>query len=170
MKLKEIIELAVRECDVCDGYRERLKGASTLKDVMDILMDANGIEWLCFQSQFLKLDSRDVLLRLAPAFINGRHVASYVNEKGNGYTTAIFVGEKGEKARDVEVDSTIACFMRMSAHVYIRKNSFVRIYADKDSAITLHLAKDARCEVNVGGNGIVLIDGKSESSNVLINR
>ncbi len=170
MKLKDIIALAIREGDVCDGYKERLNEASTLKEVMDIAMDVNGMEWLCFQSQYSYFDFRDALLHLAPSFINGKHTASYMNDKGNGYTTSLYVGDKDVKRTDVEVDSTIACFLRMSADVYIRKNNFVRIYADKDTSITLHLDKNAKCEVNVSGNGIVLIDDKSESSNVLINR
>ena len=130
---------------------------------MDIVMDANGLEWMASTKKDLgELDLRDKLLVHCPQFINGRYIAEYKNDSGNGYTTMLYVG-RHDKEFHIEAQSTILCLLRVHGDVTIPRNAFVNLYVDNDSGINLKLEKDAKCIVNTNGKGYVIYDNRSES-------
>ena len=171
MRLNDIIQTAIDSGKVCDHYLSSLREASSLKDVMDILMDVNGLDWLSRNSVIDSLDLRDELYNLCPKFINGRYIAEFKNDSGNGYTSALFVGPRkfGEwKDEDdymeIEAKSTILCLLRVHGQVAIPQNAFVEIHADHDTSVMVRLEKDAKCIVNVKGKGLVLFDSTSPNT------
>lgn len=171
MRLNDIIQTAIDSGKVCDHYLSSLREASSLKAVMDILMDVNGLDWLSRNSVIDSLDLRDELYNLCPKFINGRYIAEYKNAGGNGYTTSLYVGphkwgeyQSEEDYMQIEAKSTIVCLLRAHGQIAIPKNSFAEIYADSDTFVLLRLEKDAKCIVNVRGAGEVIFDSTSPNT------
>ena len=164
MKVSEIIELALERGDVCGTYSSNLRNASNLKEVMDIVMDANGLEWMASTKKDLgELDLRDKLLVHCPQFINGRYKAEFKNDLGNGYTSMLYVGGHDYKEMHIEAQSTILCLLRVHGEVTIPRNAFVSLHIDNDSGVRLRLEKNAKCIVNTNGKGYVIYDNRSES-------
>lgn len=128
MVFEDWIKKIIDSGNLCEGYTEKVSEAESNRKLMDIVLDANGISYLCeMQKKGIPLPYEIINTRFG-AYINGRYKAQFANDKGNGYTSSLYCAT----TEDVVIDTTIACLLGCTCKVSIPPNAFVRLYCDKN--------------------------------------
>lgn len=130
---------------LCEEYIALVNNAKSKKQLFDICADANGVSFLC--------EMRDkghglpyyVIQEEFGNYINGKYIAEY--EKG--YTSAIYCGSNG----DIEVETTLACFLGCHGRVYLRPYSVTRICVDCNCYLEVECPANARLTIEYYGEG-----------------
>lgn len=126
---------------LCKQYRTRWDNAQSKKDLMDIALDANGIEYMAeMLNEGWGLTPGYICKEFAD-YINGRYEKSY-----NGYKTAMYVMYDGELTASCTAYLLASCNMK----VVIPENCVCRLFICAGSNITIDCEGD--CEVYCYGD------------------
>lgn len=104
---------------LCGEYKERWDNAKDKKDLIDIVLDANGVEFLCDGCAFGWGLAPEYIESAFSDFINGKYIS-----KQKGYTSALYVNN----TEDVEINTTIATFINCKCTVRVSVNQASKIY------------------------------------------
>ena len=157
MKYNEWISKVIQTGNLCGNYTDKVMKAKSKLQIMNCVLDANGINFLCeIQEKGLPLPYETICKEFAN-YINGKYIAEFKNEKGNGYTSSIYCCYDN---RDITVQTTLCCIMGGTHYIHIKENDFVKIYADKNTELVITCPDSSRCIVETwgrvcvnGGNG-----------------
>lgn len=144
---------------MCDEYVNKVGDARSKKQLMDYVLDAKGSEW--FQEMEAKgcgLSYEEITKSFA-SYINGRYVAEYRNEKGNGYTSTLYCCFSGEK---INVDTTLCSVLGYTGRIVVTKNNFAKIYLDKNCDVQIQLQDGAKANVEYWKGAKVEVLGNYE--------
>ena len=159
MDFRTWLQKVISTGNLCDFYKEKALDATSKLSLMRLCLDANGCSYLCeMQAKGYPL-SYETIKREFGAYINGRYIAEYKNDKGNGYTSAIYCN-----VDDIEVNTTLTTLMGCNCDVWVGQNDFVRLYADSNTSIVLHCPPSSRCIIECWGDAKVeFVDVVDES-------
>lgn len=144
MKTKEWLQEITDKKHLCDAYTAKLCASHSKKQLMDLVLDANGVNFLMeMQEKGLPLPYETICKDFG-SYINGRYVAEYRNEKGNGYTSVLYCCHDRET---IFVDTTLCSVLGYVGRIVIAKNNFAKIYLDKNCDAQIELQDGARCIV-----------------------
>ena len=155
MTFRNWIDKIIDAGQLCAGYQTKVLDAISKKEVMDIVLDANGVSYLLeMQERGLGLPYETIISEFRP-YINGRYVGEFKNEKGNGYTSKIYCCYSDNK--DIVADTTALVLLGCNNTIDIPENAFVKIYADKNCDIEINCPKSARAIVEHSSGALVSI-------------
>jgi hypothetical protein len=129
---------------LCENYNSKAMSAHSKKQLMDIVLDANGSSYLQEISAKGYGLPYEFICSSFVSYINGRYVAEYKNEKGNGYNSMLFCCFSGEK---INVNTTLCSVLGYTGRIVVTKNNFAKIYLDKNCDVQIELQDGARCIV-----------------------
>lgn len=134
----------VRDCGLlCETYADKVDEAKSKRQLMNVVLDSNGVSYLCeMDSKGLALPY-EVILKSFSSYVNGRYVSEHKNDKGNGYTSCIYCCYSDSDT--IEINTTLTTLLGCSANVYIKDNDFVKIYADKNCDLRIFCPSSSRC-------------------------
>lgn len=141
---------------LCAEYKDKIDIAKSNKQLVDIVMDANGMSFLPeMLSKGIPLSYDLITSRFAP-FINGKYTGHIKNDKGHEYTSAIYCGYIG----DIDnASTTLLTLLGCSCVVNISPNAFVHIYVDGNSSVQVNCPDTAKAIVEYWGNAGVVSFG-----------
>lgn len=143
MNYKEWMSNIQSSGNLCSSYCDKVNGALSKKNIVDVVLDSNGVSFLMeMQSKGFELPY-DVILGEFGNYINGKYVAEFKNEKGNGYKSCIYCCYE----YDINVTTTLVSILGCNSDVYIRDNSVVRLYLDKNCKVRIHCPSSSLCMV-----------------------
>lgn len=146
MSFKEWLNMVLSKDLICDRYKDRVAKAQSKKQFMDIVLEANGLEYLCkMKADGYGLPTKTIVKEFAP-FINGNYEAEIKNRIGRTYTSAMFCGL--DERNEIRVCNTATLFYGCSCKVIVPKNSFVQIYTDDDSSLEVECFAPSKCYVS----------------------
>lgn len=152
---KEWVSLLKKNGLLCDMYSEKVDNAKSKLELVRCCLDANGVNFLQeMQSEGFALPY-EIINKLFRAYINGRYIAEYNNGKGNGYTSCIYCCFDES---DIEIKTTLTTVLGCTCDVWVGKNDFVKIYADKNCKLMIHCNETSRCIVEYWDGAIVEVD------------
>lgn len=157
MKYSDWIRKVIQTGNLCGNYTDKVNNAKSKKQVLDIVLDANGVNFLIeMQEKGMPLPYETIVKEFGN-FINGKYIAEFRNKKGNGYTSCIYCCCEES---DITIKTTLTCIMGGSHYINIQENDFVKIYADKNTDLVITCPDSSRCIVETwgrvcvnGGNG-----------------
>lgn len=133
--------------ELCSDYQEKVSKALSNKQLMDIVLDANGVSYLCqMQSKGFALPY-EVITRRFGSFINGKYVSEHKNEKGNGYTSKIYCCHRGE----IEGNTTLLTLLGCDCMVNVKENHILTVYSDKNTQLSVKCPSSSRVIVHYWG-------------------
>lgn len=156
MTFNEWIQEIIGSGLLCGEYTSKVDDAKSKKRLMDIVLDANGVSWLC------EMDAKgmplpyETILREFKGYINARYIAEYKNEKGNGYSSALYCCFSDSS--DINIETTLTTVLGCKADVWVGANDFVKIYADKNCQLMIHCPETSRCIVEYWKGAKVEVD------------
>lgn len=150
---------------LCAEYKNKVDAAQSNKQLVDIVMDANGMSYLPEMiSKGMPLPYDVIKNRFAP-FINGRYIGHTTNSKGHEYTSAIYCGYTGDINN---AGTTLLTLLGCSCVVNVSNNSYIHIYVDGHSKVQVNCPKTSHAivekwdsaEVSVSGDVKITAHGK----------
>ena len=138
------INKVIESGNLCGEYKDKVDDAKSKLQLMRIVLDANGVSYLCeMQAKGMPL-SYETINKDFRSYINGRYKAEFKNEKGNGYTSSIYCCYAED---EVLIDTTLTIMLGCNTDVYVRENDFVKIYADKNCELHISCPPSSKCIV-----------------------
>lgn len=133
---------------LCSEYTERWNKAATKKDLADIALDANGIEFMADGIAFGWGLSKEFLSREFGSFANGEYT-----RKKDGYTSALIIDNKAK----INVTTTLLLAAWCNCTLSVREGYMCKIYVCGKSCIDIHC--EGTCYVYSYGENLVTHTG-----------
>lgn len=133
---------------LCSEYSLKWDNCKSKKALMDVCLDAKGIDYLCDSIAKGWGISPDIISEKFKAYINGRYVYE------NKYTSTLFCQYKGE----IECDTTALTLVECDVDVFIPEYHICEIYATGKTNIHLH------------GNGRVVVIAYGNADDVVVTK
>lgn len=152
MTFKDWLEIVNNEGLICERYLPLVNAARSRKQYMDIVLDANGMAFLCDMSLRGHKLPYEVIRREFWAYLNGRYIHSKASISGT-YTAAMYCGV--ETPSSITVNTTLTGFFGCNCDVFVPDNMVCQIYVDNGTAINLKVSQDSTCHVCVWNGGDV---------------
>lgn len=156
MKINEWLDNLKKQGLLCGEYTSKIENAKSKARLMDIVLDANGVNFL------QEMDAKgcpfpyESILRDFKGYINGRYVGRYYNKsQKSGYTSTLYCCFDES---DIYVDTTLVSILGCTADIWIGRNDFVKIYADKNCKLMIHCNESSRCIVEYWDGAIIEVD------------
>lgn len=124
--------------ELCSDYENKVNKAVSNKRLMDIVLDANGVSYLCEMSNKGFKLPYEVITGRFNNFINGKYVSSHSRRGGIGYTSEMFCRHNGK----ITARTTLLVLLGCDCNVVVPNNHIVRIYADENTSL------DVKCGLN----------------------
>lgn len=141
---KEWVDLLKKNGLLCAMYSEKVDNAKSKLELVRCCLDANGVNFLQEMQSGGHALPYETINKLFRAYINGRYVAEYRNEKGNGYKSCLYCCHDRD---NIFVDTTLCSVLGYTGRIVVAKNNFAKIYLDKNC--------DVQVELQDGGRAIV---------------
>ena len=108
---------------LCGEYKDRWDKCSNKKELIDLALDSNGVEFLADAMTFGWGCTQEFLLTEFADFINGRY-----QRNKNGYTSELYVKPRGV----IRLRSTITVIVSGSANVIVPYGFIGKVYVCGD--------------------------------------
>lgn len=127
MKFTDWIDNIIESGNLCDEYIEKVRKAISKKQIMDIVLDANGQTFLCeMQNKNIGLPYETIINEFGN-YINGRYIATIDNK----YTSTLYCCYG--MGNEVTIESTITIFLGCSnLHIKIPSNQRCELTFDRN--------------------------------------
>lgn len=156
MDFRTWLQSVIKSGNLCDIYKEKALDAKSKATLMNLCLDSNGSSYLCeMQAKGYPLSYETIVREFRP-YLNGRYVAEYKNERGNGYTSCIYC--QFSDSSDINIETTLTTILGCKADVWVRANDFVKIYADSNCELMIHCHESSRCIVEYWDGSIIEVD------------
>lgn len=133
---------------LCDSYTDKLKRAKSNKQIMDLVLDANGVSYLQQMQEKGLVLPYEVITSRFRSFINGGYISEHKNVNGERYTSSMYCCYQG----DIDVKSSLVALLGCKANIYVKENSVVQIYADRNCEISVGCPSSSKAIVHYWGN------------------
>ena len=144
MKTRDWLNTIMNEGLLCGAYTDKVNEAKSKKQLADICLDANGINFLCeMQEMGMPLPYETLCKEFAP-FINGNYTAEFRNEKSHGYTSKMYCCYNEP---EIFVDTTVCTILGYNGTIVVEKNNYAKIYIDKNCNVKIRLEDYAKANV-----------------------
>lgn len=141
MKTTEWIENIIENGALCGNYTDKVNDAKSKLQLFRLCCDANGANFLMeMQEKGMELPYEVITTDFA-SYINGRYIAEYRNEKGNGYSSCLYCCHDRD---NIFVDTTLCSVLGYIGRIVIAKNNFAKIYLDKNCDVQIELQDGSR--------------------------
>lgn len=130
---------------LCGQYKTMWDACRNKKDLIDMALDANGVEFMADSIAFGWGLSKEYLMKEFGDFINGK----YQRNKG-GYKSRMYVGYEG----DITIDSTITLLVGCKGKVIVPCSMVGNIYIC------------GGCDIDVKNDGVVYLYEYAGNNNV----
>lgn len=157
MTFKQWLNKALSEDLICDQYRDRIENAQSKKQFMDIVLEGNGLHFLCQMMADGHGLPYDVMEREFAPFINGEYVATIAKKSGSSYDSALFVrlNDKSE----IRAVTTATGLFGCSCRVVIPNYSFVQLYVDSGCDIVVECPMSSKCYIDYWDGAKIEVEG-----------
>lgn len=129
--------------NLCKEYHDKWDKAESMQQLIDIGLDANGIEYMAGTCNTNAGLSSAFMLKNFADFINGAYIS-----RQKGYTAEMFV----EQNETLTVNADIALLIGCNGGIEIKKNRCAKIYTDKKCKnVAVSAQKHSLVEIYVFG-------------------
>lgn len=152
---------------LCEEYTKKVKEAHGKRALFDIVCDSNGISFIPEMMSKGKVLSYSDIKSEFGNYINGRckPKIEYIDgDRVCWYTSALYCDCSDDR---IDVDTTLACFLGCCNDVYLKENSYTRLYVDTNSVLTINVPTYCKCVVYCYGNASVIVRGESGNLRVV---
>lgn len=167
MDFENWISNIIESGNLCSGYTDKVLKAQSKLQIVRTVLDANGISWLQeMAAKGMPIQYR-IILSEFKNYINGNYIAEFRNERGSGYSSAIYCCfSDGNR---IDVTTTLLTMLGCGGglelhiaennfcHIYLDRNCDVKIFCPDSARVIVDMWKGAKCSVH-GNEDRVLIN------------
>lgn len=157
-KVRDFMESVIDDGLLCEEYEVKYHNAKSKRQVMDIVLDANGMSFLQEMGEKGHKISYDAVVDEYGKYINGNYVRD-----NDGYTSEMYCKHEGY----IEARCTATVLLGCTATVRFTEPIKYLLYCD-DCDIRIESQKDARVYVQCWGD--TKVDTSGNENNVILKR
>ena len=155
MNLEEWIEDIYNKRFLCEEYYFLFKRAKSDKDIIDIVLDANGVFFLPKMARLGHPLPEDAIIPRFESYINGNYNPIYQSPMGGKFSSSIFCGFIG----GIERLTTQMCILYSNCNIELTQWDYLKI-CSYNSNITLR--GDGFATIYDYGNNTITNDGNTQ--------
>lgn len=144
---------------ICERYLPLVDAARSRKQYMDVVLDTNGLAFLCDMREKGYGLPYDIMCSEFKSYLNGRYIHTKTKLDGS-YTTSMYCDV--EDPIEITINTTLTGLFRCTCVVNVPKNTSCRLYVDGGSVVNIHTAEGSRCYVDLWDGGLVTFDDDSD--------
>lgn len=161
MTFKEWLNIVLDKELICERYLPAVGAARSRKQFMDVVLDVNGIAFLCDMREKGCGLPYDIICDEFKAYLNGR----YIHTKTRGtssYTTSMYC--RVEDPSEITVNTTLTGILGCSCMIHVPDNKICQIFVDGTSHVDITVGDGGRCYVDLWDGGTVCYSDSSAVS------
>ena len=153
MTFKKWLNIVLDRGLICERYLPAVDSAQSRKQFMDVVLDANGMAFLCDMREKGYGLPYDVICGEFRAYLNGRYIRTKTKPSGS-YTASMYC--RIEDPSEITVNTTLTGIFGCSCWIHVPKNMYCQLYVDGASVVNISVDDGAKCYVDLWDGGIVV--------------
>lgn len=133
---------------LCAVYTDKWSDDKSKRELFELACDANSVDYMAKSLWEGWGLSPSYISDKFKAYINGKYICEYKNDKGRSYTSAMLCEFEEET---FEVATTLLCVLSSKTSLYIKPNSLCKIYIAGESYIDINIGANSRAYIYVYG-------------------
>ena len=156
MTFKEWLNIVLDKGLICERYLPAVDAARSRKQFMDVVLDVNGMAFLCDMNLRGYGLPYETIEGEFSAYLNGRYIRSKSTPSGS-YTSTMYCGV--DVPAEITINATLTGLFNCHCVVNVPDNTICRIYVDNNSNIELHVPSNSKCYIEVWRGGSCIHTG-----------
>lgn len=162
MDFENWISNIIESGNLCSGYTDRVLNAQSKLQIVRTVLDANGCSWLQEMDKKGMPLPYSVILSEFKNYINGNYIAEFRNERGCGYSSAIYCCFSDGNSIDVTTTLLTMLGCGGGIELHIAENNFCHIYLDRNCDVKIFCPESARVIVDMWEGAKCSVHGNVE--------
>ena len=153
MKFIHWLRAIIEDGFICDNYVGKLDNVVCKREIMDIVLDANGVSFLLDMEEAGHGLPYDTVVKEFGGYINGRYKAEFKKKNKNGYSSKIYCCYT--ESSEIEIDTTATVLLGCNNDIRIKPNDYVKLYVDCNCDININCPKSSQCIVEFSKGALI---------------
>ena len=162
MDFENWISNIIESGNLCSGYTDKVLKAQSKLQIVRTVLDANGCSWLQEMDKKGMPLPYSVILSEFKNYINGNYIAEFRNERGSGYSSAIYCCFSDGNRIDVTTTLLTMLGCGSGVELHIAENNFCHIYLDRNCDVKIFCPESARVIVDMWDGATCSVHGNKE--------
>lgn len=162
MDFENWISNIIESGNLCSGYADKVLKAQSKLQIVRTVLDANGCSWLQEMDKKGMPLPYSVILSEFKNYINGNYIAEFRNERGSGYSSAIYCCFSDGNRIDVTTTLLTMLGCGGGIELHIAENNFCHIYLDRNCDVKIFCPESARVIVDMWEGAKCSVHGNEE--------
>lgn len=163
--LKQFKDNAIAK-GLCDNYTARWANGKSKRQLFELACDVNSIKYMAKSLSEGWGLSPVFISDKFKAYINGKYICEYKNEKRGCYTSEMLCNYYKES---FYVDTTLLCILESETALDIKPNHICEIYVAGNTYLDIKVGENSKVYLFVYG-GEPLLTGEIDKDTVIIKR
>ena len=155
MTFKEWLNIVLDNGLICERYLPSVGSAQSRKQFMDVVLDANGMAFLCDMREKGYGLPYDVICGEFRAYLNGRYIHTKTKTSGS-YTASMYC--RIEDPSEITINTTLTGIFGCSCSVHVPANTLCQLIIDGASVVNITVGAGGKCYVDLWRGGEVTFD------------
>ena len=150
MTFKEWLNIVLYKGLICERYLPAVDAARSRKQFMDVVLDVNGMTFLCDMRERGYGLPYDVMCDEFKAYLNGR----YIHTKSallRGYTSSMYC--RVEAPSEITINTTLTGIFGCSCSIHVPANTYCQLIVDGSSVVNITVGDGGKCYVDLWRGG-----------------
>lgn len=162
MTFKEWLNIVLDKGLICERYLPAVDAARSRKQFMDVVLDVNGMTFLCDMRERGYGLPYDVLCDEFKAYLNGRYIRTKNTHTG-WYAASMYC--RVESPSEITINTTLTGIFGCSCSIHVPANTWCQLIVDGSSVVNITVGNGGKCYVDLWRGGEVTFD---DSSSVVV--
>ena len=162
MTFKEWLNIVLDKELICERYLPAVGAARSRKQYMDVVLDINGMAFLCDMREKGYGLPYNVICEEFKAYLNGRYIHTKTKPSGS-YTASMYC--RIEEPSEITINTTLTGIFGCSCNVHVPANMSCQLIVDGSSVVNITVGDGGKCYVDLWSGGEVTF---SDTSSVAV--
>lgn len=155
MTFKEWLNIVLDKGLICERYLPAVDTARSRKQFMDVVLDVNGMSFLCDMREKGYGLPYNVMCDEFRAYLNGRYI-HIKNALVRGYTVSMYC--RVEAPSEITINTTLTGIFCCSCSIHVPANTHCQLIVDGSSVVNITVGDGGKCYVDLWRGGEVTFD------------
>lgn len=155
MTFKEWLNIVLDKGLICERYLPVVDAARSRKQFMDVVLDVNGLAFLCDMREKGYGLPYDVMCDEFRAYLNGRYIHTK-SVLARGYTASMYC--RVETPSEITINTTLTGIFGCSCSIHVPANTYCQLIVDGSSVINITVGSGGKCYVDLWRGGEATFD------------
>jgi hypothetical protein len=155
MTFKEWLNIVLDKGLICERYLPAVDAARSRKQFMDVVLDVNGMAFLCDMREKGYGLPYDVMYNEFNAYLNGRYIHTK-STLARGYTASMYC--RVETPSEITINTTLTGIFGCSCSIHVPANTYCQLIVDGSSVVNITVGNGGKCYVDLWRGGEATFD------------